>query len=1169
MPTQNQPTDKTPSDVLGASIANTIFGVNIRSEFRENVDFKKDISIENDANISNNINLGNQLTFNSTESNLFSLQENGSKYIISSGGLAVGGATDFYIDTNGNSNLNTATINSNLTALGEINLGDAGDLISIRGSTVTLESGGTISLQPASDTDDFVYINTSNNQPGLFFAGAADTHDPGIRINANSGQIEYRDQNTNTWIPLDNLDNSSQISAITIPEAYFSDGGSYLYPSNQESVRIYDSSGTNYLDISHNGSSVLITTSGTSDINFDNNLSLSGTLTLPSTNILTGNTNYITASKGISVGGNTTYGISSTGAATVSDLTTSGTISLNDGGLLDLSAISHDDSANQGLRLPVSTSLTNIASGQPGYIAWDATNNRVVTFNGSSWTNISGATSTLNESYVAGNTIDVVSAEGNLAFDLQTADFTIEVGQGADTGDLIISDGSANWFFIDEASDTLSLGSAATALYLDDQTLSSPIPLTVSDSSLNPVLTPGIIDALNDLYDISTGGTGQAGYFLKTNGIIYPYNSFESLVLGGVSSASANINLNAVTGTASLSGSLTLTGDSSSIGTILNKPLNIGNNTTGDIYLSPNGTQVLTALQNGNLGIGTTQPQYNLDIQGTASVSAYLGFGPTLQSDLPTCNASTEGAVYYDATANKHYFCDSTNWKSIAQGTTTEWTLTAGVVSPNSSLTHVAVGGNDINAPFFVWNNGDLTAAGGTFTGALSVQGNLTGSSGSFSGNLAGDNLTSTNDISAGGSIIATGGVGSVSSSNSLLTLDGNNALAYLDVSSWDTDVTNDYVSWTISDGSNSEAILSSDQLTIAAGTSLTSTYNPSTNTLTIGIDGLDNYTAWSFAIDGTTYDQITSYNILNFVSGNGIDITRTANDQLTIAGELASYTNPGIASFDPNNFTITAGLVNTAQDIHTSASPVFAGGVTGGNLQLGVSGSNTIDTLSGNISIRPTTNIGSSSLGLRINPDGSLEDLDGSIVLNDTVAIGSSTTGLQVDTNGALSDIDSNYISINDDLSISGTLIFAATNPYIDIANNSNLTFRDASSNPLAQLVDSGSSGNLFITGGISTFDTTVVDGYGEFSGLCLGNGSNCITAWGEAGVNYWQLNGNSLAPTSAQYSLAVGGSDTSDSPFYVFPNGDLTAAGGTFTGNLDVQGSLSNSTGNLTVAD
>ena len=54
-------------------------------------------------------------------------------------------------------------------------------------------------------------------------------------------------------------------------------------------------------------------------------------------------------------------------------------------------------------------------------------------------------------------------------------------------------------------------------------------------------------------------------------------------------------------------------------------------------------------------------------------------------------------------------------------------------------------------------------------------------------------------------------------------------------------------------------------------------------------IDGKDNYQYWTFAIEGTPKDNITSTDVLNFVAAGGIEITRTAEDEITISGVSAS----------------------------------------------------------------------------------------------------------------------------------------------------------------------------------------------------------------------------------------------------------------------------------------
>src|SRR3990167_6619170 len=63
------------------------------------------------------------------------------------------------------------------------------------------------------------------------------------------------------------------------------------------------------------------------------------------------------------------------------------------------------------------------------------------------------------------------------------------------------------------------------------------------------------------------------------------------------------------------------------------------------------------------------------------------------------------------------------------------------------------------------------------------------------------------------------------------------------------------------------------------------------------------------------------------FVEGEGIDFTyNDPANTFTISGENASTTNKGIASFNSTNFSVTAGAVNTIQDIASGASPTFVG---------------------------------------------------------------------------------------------------------------------------------------------------------------------------------------------------------------------------------------------------
>lgn len=69
--------------------------------------------------------------------------------------------------------------------------------------------------------------------------------------------------------------------------------------------------------------------------------------------------------------------------------TNSGGLTLVDGGLIDLSAIVHDDATTQGLKLPQNTTFTNLSSGE-GFIAWDTDDNTLKVFDGTTWGTISG-----------------------------------------------------------------------------------------------------------------------------------------------------------------------------------------------------------------------------------------------------------------------------------------------------------------------------------------------------------------------------------------------------------------------------------------------------------------------------------------------------------------------------------------------------------------------------------------------------------------------------------------------------------------------------------------------------------------------------------------------------------------------------------------------------------
>lgn len=82
-------------------------------------------------------------------------------------------------------------------------------------------------------------------------------------------------------------------------------------------------------------------------------------------------------------------------------------ITFADADLVDFAAILHDDATAQGLRIPnVGASPTDITGTNEGYIGWDQTNNRFLINDGTSWSAVVGASTSL-----ADNTADALDVQ--------------------------------------------------------------------------------------------------------------------------------------------------------------------------------------------------------------------------------------------------------------------------------------------------------------------------------------------------------------------------------------------------------------------------------------------------------------------------------------------------------------------------------------------------------------------------------------------------------------------------------------------------------------------------------------------------------------------------------------------------------------------------------------
>lgn len=84
---------------------------------------------------------------------------------------------------------------------------------------------------------------------------------------------------------------------------------------------------------------------------------------------------------------------------------------------------------------------------------------------------------------------------------------------------------------------------------------------------------------------------------------------------------------------------------------------------------------------------------------------------------------------------------------------------------------------------------------------------------------------------------------------------------------------------------------------------------------VTGAITASGNVEAASLTVNGVTFEQLVDSEVANLLTaGEGIDLTyNDGSNELTIAAELATITNPGVASFDSDQFTVTSGAVTVS----------------------------------------------------------------------------------------------------------------------------------------------------------------------------------------------------------------------------------------------------------------
>ena len=151
------------------------------------------------------------------------------------------------------------------------------------------------------------------------------------------------------------------------------------------------------------------------------------------------------------------------------------------------------------------------------------------------------------------------------------------------------------------------------------------------------------------------------------------------------------------------------------------------------------------------------------------------------------------------------------------------------------------------------------------------------------------------------------------------------------------------------SDSGTDTIALATDTLTFAGGEGIDTSINSSTNVVTIAAEDAStsnkgvasfettdfNVTSGAVELKDTVVKTVTTdsgaltpaTHSFSILGGEGIDVTH-AGSTITVAGEDASTSNKGVASFDTNNFTVTSGAV-TAKNITLGSSTLTLGSTT------------------------------------------------------------------------------------------------------------------------------------------------------------------------------------------------------------------------------------------------
>ena len=316
--------------------------------------------------------------------------------------------------------------------------------------------------------------------------------------------------------------------------------------------------------------------------------------------------------------------------------------------------------------------------------------------------------------------------------------------------------------------------------------------------------------------------------------------------------------------------------------------------------------------------------------------------------------------------------------------------------------------------------------------------------------------ITLTGDVTGSGTVTNLGNV-------SLATTVAANSVAL------GTDTTGDYVatitggtalsSNAATSGEGTTHTLSLDNTAVSAGSYGSATAIP---TFTVDAQGrltaassvtVDTYSGWSQAADTGTTKAVSEGTTMTIAGGEGID-TSIAGSTVTVAGELASTSNKGIASFNSTDFSVSSGIVSL---VHEHIEDIVGNMLTG-------AGATTVsyNDSNGLVSISSTdTNTDTNTTDWRVQNSGGTQQFAVSAAEGVRFA-GSGATSVSFD--AATQKITISSTDTNTDTNTTNFNIRAHANAAENISAGETITFNGAGATSVTR------SGNTFT---ISSTDT------------------------------------------------------------------------------------------------